>query len=88
MKTIKLTQDEFNYLSSTFFLSPSWHTGLGASWKKTNAHYLLTISEEQADKLRDLCGEQLQIVGFDEQYRPTKEGEILESLIDKFFCVL
>jgi hypothetical protein len=35
--------------------------------------------------LRDLCGERLQIYGFDENYNPTEEGKILEELIDKLY---
>lgn len=37
------------------------------------------------DEIRDMFGEQLQIEGFDENYCPTKQGRILESLIDKFY---
>ncbi len=41
------------------------------------------LSAEEADDLRDACGEQLQRVGFDQDYSPTKEGKLLEALIDK-----
>lgn len=50
-----------------------------------NDKYLIKISEDQADEMRDLCEEQLQIAGFDEKYEFTVEGKILESLIDRFF---
>lgn len=33
----------------------------------------------------DLFGEQLQIQGFDKNYNLTKEGAILENLIDLFY---
>lgn len=52
--------------------------------KKTD-DYLLVFSEDQADELRDLCGKQLEMIGFDENYKLTRKGKILESLIDKFF---
>lgn len=45
---------------------------------------MLNISEDQADEIRDLCGEQLQLVGFDEKYDLTLEGKLLEDLVDKF----
>lgn len=44
------------------------------------------ISEEKADEFRDLCTEQLQLIGFDEKYELTSEWKLLEALIDKFFC--
>jgi uncharacterized protein YfkK (UPF0435 family) len=43
------------------------------------------VSIDDYDLLRDLCGERLQIYGFDENYNPTKEGLILEDLVDKLF---
>jgi hypothetical protein len=46
---------------------------------------ILKMSEENADMFRDLFGEQLQFVGFDANYKLTKEGQILEYLVDKFF---
>jgi len=45
----------------------------------------LPISKNQADEIRDICAEYLQVVGFDENYCPTEKGKLLESLIDKFF---
>ena len=45
----------------------------------------ITIGEDDADRLRDLCGERLQTHGFDERYNPTKEGQKLEQLIDILF---
>jgi hypothetical protein len=45
--------------------------------------YVAELSPEEADTIRDACGEQLQRAGFDEDYKATEEGTILESLIDK-----
>ena len=44
------------------------------------------ISNSVADEMRDLCSEMLQIIGFDEEYVLTKQGEILEELIDIFYA--
>ena len=46
----------------------------------------LFCRDEESDIIRDLCGEQLQIKGFNITYEPTKEGAILEKLIDKFLA--
>jgi hypothetical protein len=43
------------------------------------------ISLEDADKLRDLCGDRLQTHGFDADYKVTEEGARLERLIDELF---
>lgn len=43
------------------------------------------LTEEQIDQIRDLCGERLQAVGFNEAYQPTEEGQLLEALIDKLY---
>lgn len=47
--------------------------------------YLLDIDSVVADEIRDLCSEQLQINGFDEDYNLNNVGEILEYLIDIFY---
>lgn len=43
------------------------------------------ISDDDADSLRDLCGDRLQTHGFDRNYEPTEEGRSLEALVDKLF---
>jgi agmatine/peptidylarginine deiminase len=53
--------------------------------KQKEEKYQLELNDEELDTLRDLVGEQLQILGFDESYDLTEEGKILESLVDKFF---
>lgn len=44
-----------------------------------------SIGEDDADFLRDRCGERLQVYGFGSKYEPTTEGRLLEDLIDKLF---
>lgn len=85
MKSIKLNNQEFNYLTSSNFLPNELNRMVRSSIEKYDHKYLLVISEEEVDILRDFFGEQLQMEGFDEGYELTKQGEILESLIDKFF---
>lgn len=43
------------------------------------------VDEDIADKLRDMCTDRLDEIGFDENYEPTGDGEKLEELIDKLF---
>lgn len=43
------------------------------------------LTVDEADELRDLCGERLQTHGFGPGYEPTQEGVHLERLIDELF---
>lgn len=84
MLKIALNRNEYNYLCQASFLESTYRELFFSSEQKDDM-YILRISENQADEIRDLCGEQLQIAGFDEKYELTPEGKILESLVDKFF---
>jgi hypothetical protein len=84
MLNIELNQAEYNYLFKVVFVEDKYRKMLHFM-KQNDDKYLIKVSEGQADDIRDLCGEQLQIVGFDEGYELTNEGKILETLIDKFF---
>ena len=81
---IKLNQTEYSYLCKANFLPDRLRQLFFLTEKKEN-DYVVNISEGQADEIRDLCGDQLQLVGFDEKYAPTPEGKILEDLVDKFY---
>ena len=85
MKIIDLNYNEYFYINSSNYLTKELLLEFNNSIVKHNDKYTLRISEEKADLFRDLFGEQLQVVGFDDKYNLTKEGEILEDLVDKFF---
>lgn len=82
---IKLNQDEYSYLCKASFLPDRLRQLFFLTERREENAYMLNISEDQADEIRDLCGEQLQLVGFDEKYDPTPEGKLLEDLVDKFY---
>mgnify|MGYP001800736849 CR=1 FL=1 len=82
---IKLSQAEYSYLCKTSFLPERLRQLFFLTESEEENAYKLNISEDQADEIRDLCGEQLQLVGFDEKYGPTPEGKLLEDLVDKFY---
>ena len=81
---IELNETEYDFLCKAAFLEDKYRKLLFSSQQQDDK-YTIKISEDQADEIRDLCGEQLQITGFDEKYELTPEGKILESLVDKFF---
>jgi len=84
MLKIDLSEFEFNYIN-TNLLKKNKLTKQLFFCKKNHDIYSLLMSEDEADEIRDLCGEQLQIIGFNQDYELTCEGKILESLIDKLF---
>lgn len=45
----------------------------------------ISLGRPQAEILRDFLTEQLAALGFDKDYTPTKNGRILEALIDRFY---
>ena len=85
MKLIKLTKKEFDYLIKSKFINSETKSKLAEKKTKENEYYKIKISEELSEEIRDKCGEQLQIAGFDENYQTNEEGRILESLIDKLY---
>jgi hypothetical protein len=85
MLKIELNRNEYNYLCQAPFLEDKYRKLLFSS-EQQDGKYSLKISEDQADEIRDLCGEQLQVSGFDAKYELTQEGKILEALVDKFFA--
>jgi len=46
---------------------------------------IIELDEYIAGEVRDWAGERLQKVGFDKNYNLTKDGEILENLIDLLY---
>jgi hypothetical protein len=86
MVEIILKKREIEYLLSAAFLSDKLLDVIKNAYRSNDSHeYKLIISLDDADKIRNLCGEQLQVIGFDQDYNLTEEGCLLEDLVDKFF---
>lgn len=79
-----LTNEEYDYIKNASFIPITLSKQIIIS-EYISGKIRLLIPTDVADNMRDLFGIQLQIAGFDENYNPTKEGEILEDLIDKFY---
>ncbi len=77
---MRLSQADLEYILEALELSVELRARIE---KARSGGGVLTLDD--ADTLRDLCGERLQICGFDSEYRPTEEGERLEKLIDELF---
>ncbi len=45
----------------------------------------IRLSRAEAEQLRDYLTRQLAAVGFDKNYSPNEQGQMLEKLIDRFY---
>jgi len=45
----------------------------------------IRLSRAEAEQLRDSLTTQLAAVGFDKDYSPNEQGQMLEELIDRFY---
>ena len=84
MITIKLTNQQFNYLKS-HLLKSYGDLYLDQKVDKKNGTVLIYIDPANMDTIRDWAGGELQRAGFDKSYELTNEGKILEELIELFY---
>jgi len=82
---IKLASEEVSYLLRNRFLNPDLLSFVEKAERITPSTSVLNVTPCEADRFRDAFAEQMQKVGFDADYKPTVEGQILESLVDRFF---
>jgi len=54
-------------------------------FEQSHQHLTVRLTTNQAEKLRDYLTTQLASTGFDKNYSPTREGQMLEMLIDRFY---
>ena len=45
----------------------------------------IRLKRAEAERVRDYLTTQLAATGFDEDYRPNRQGQVLEELIDRFY---
>jgi hypothetical protein len=81
---VHLMPNELEYLSGAIFLTATQRNAIRGVERQSPASAHLKLSRGMAEELREAFTEQLAKVGFDEAYRPTAEGKILEELIDSF----
>ena len=81
---IQLNNKQFEYLKSNLLLD---RNDLATYFDSIAIHgkYCIDIPEDLLDEIRDWAGEQLQKIGFNENYELTGDGKVLEQLIDLFY---
>jgi hypothetical protein len=45
----------------------------------------IRLNRVEAERVRDYLTTELAATGFDEEYRPNRQGKVLEELIDRFY---
>jgi hypothetical protein len=58
---------------------------LSIAYPSAGATVTVRLRREDAEQLRDRLTMVLAEVGFDENYLPNQRGQVLETLIDKFY---
>ncbi len=81
MKMVSISRDKADYCLRAFEVPPDLRESLQAGEQKQR----IELTDDEADLLRDLCGERLQTHGFGANYVPNQEGIILEELIDDLY---
>ena len=80
----KLTKDQFEILVRPGTLSEELLSRVSGAECK-NSRYFLDLTDDEASDIREMVGERLMEIGFVDVHTVNRDGEILESLIDKFF---
>lgn len=77
--TFELTGEQMQYLTQPS-MSKDMLRGLSVK-----GDLIVEGNHEAVEQLRERLTERLARVGFDEDYSPTQEGELIEKLIDLFY---
>lgn len=83
-RTIRLSKVDLAYLASTKFLPEDLVRIVTSGAASDDEGRILSLDSETAERFRDELTTRLARVGFDANYEPTREGKLLEDLIDRF----
>ncbi|MBZ5579777.1 MAG: hypothetical protein LAP40_24740 [Acidobacteriia bacterium] len=81
----QLSADELKYLKELVSRDESLAGPLRIQEGEPGRRVTIRLSRAQAEQLRDCLTTQLASVGFDKNYSPNEQGQMLEELIDRFF---
>lgn len=85
MRTIRLSKSDLTYLANAQFLTDDLNRIVGeAKVADEDDARLLELDRATAERFRDEFTARLAKVGFGPDYEPTREGKLLEELIDRF----
>jgi hypothetical protein len=84
MRTIRLSKLDVAYLANAQFLSDDLAQIVSTATVADNDARLLALDRATAERFRDEFTTRLAKAGFGPDYEPTREGKLLEELIDRF----
>ncbi len=77
---IQLSREDIDFMLEVLDLSPDLRQALEGARVSRGP-----LADDDADEVRDRCGEKLQASGLGPDYEPTALGRRLEQLIDRLF---
>jgi hypothetical protein len=81
----QVSADELEYLKQLFSHDESLAAMLTFQEVAPSRTVTIRLSRDEAEQLRDFLTTQLAAVGFDKNYSPNEQGQMLEELIDRFY---
>ncbi|MCE6987852.1 hypothetical protein [Dyadobacter sp. CY323] len=82
--TVKLKKEEFDYLSNSL-LTENEDLYSKLQFSARGSFFFVEVSKEIVDEVHEWAMDELQRIGFDINYDLTKEGKILQGLVDTLF---
>lgn len=84
VSTVRLSSKEMFYLKNTAFLGEALARIIDAADVQEKDVCVVHVSQSIAEEFRSAFTDRLARTGFNSTYDLTREGELLEQLIDKF----
>ena len=81
----RLKADEWKYLTQLASCDEKLTALLALAEGVRGPRAIIRLSRVDSERLREFLTTQLATVGFDENYSPNEQGEMLEELIEKFY---
>ena len=81
----QVSADELEYLKQLVSRDESLAGLLTIQEGARGRRVTIRLSRGEAEQLRDSLTTQLAAVGFDKNYYPNEQGQMLEELIDRFY---
>jgi len=81
----RVSADELEYLKQLVSRDESLAGLLRFQEGAAGRRGTIRLSRRDAEQLRDYLTTQLAAIGFDKNYSPNEQGQMLEQLIDRFY---
>lgn len=81
----RLSTKEVDYLRQLASRDESFARLLRFEEALPDRKVIIRLNRAEAGQLRECLGTDLAAVGFDKDYEPNEQGQMLEDLIDRFF---